>query len=139
MKVKTKDLHFLLRTLPPPALGHAIYSLNSHQRHSEDLGLGKESKKKKKAAVKAESSESSTSASLPPLGLHKTQPNRIPELFQSLLPLSHRHLSALIHDKLSHLIHDKSSEGPIETSGWRVGGGSGGRTRGWREDQAERE
>lgn len=61
-------------------------------------------------------STDSTSASLPPLGLHKTQRNRIPELFQSLLPLSHRHLRALIHDKLSHLIHDKSSEGPIETS-----------------------
>lgn len=70
----------------------------------------------------AESSDS-TSTSLPPLALHKTRRNRIPELFQSLLPLSHRHLSALIHDKLSHLIHDKSSEGPIETSRWRRGRG----------------
>lgn len=84
----------------------------------------------------AESTDS-TSASLPPLGLQKTQRNRIPELFQSLLPLSHRHLSALIHDKLSHLIHDKSSEGPIETSGWKGGGRGqedGGKTR-----QGERE
>lgn len=87
----------------------------------------------------AESGESSTSASLPPLGLHKTQPNRIPELFQSLLPLSHRHLSALIHDKLSHLIHDKSSEGPIETSGWRVRGGGGMEGRPGRERERERE
>lgn len=68
-------------------------------------------------------SSASTSTSLPPLALHKTRRNRIPELFQSLLPLSHRHLSALIHDKLSHLIHDKSSEGPIETTRWRRGRG----------------
>lgn len=88
------------------------------------------------AQGEAESSVS-TSTSLPPLGLHKTQPNRIPELFQSLLPLSHRHLSALIHDKLSHLIHDKSSEGPIETSGWKGGGSR--RENGEKTRQRERE
>lgn len=81
------------------------------------------------AQGEAESTDS-TSTSLPPLAPYETRRNRIPELFQSLLPLSHRHLSALIHDKLSHLIHDKSSEGPIETSRWRGGGQEGGeRTR----------
>lgn len=81
------------------------------------------------ARGEAESTDS-TSTSLPPLPPpHKTRRNRIPELFQSLLPLSHRHLSALIHDKLSHLIHDKSSEGPIETSRWRGGQEEGERTR----------
>lgn len=88
------------------------------------------------AHMEAESTDS-TSTSLPPLGPYKTQPNRIPELFQSLLPLSHRHLSALIHDKLSHLIHDKSSEGPIETSGWK--GRGRGREDGEKTRQRERE
>lgn len=70
--------------------------------------------------------ETANSTSTPStLAGHKTQCNRIPKLFQWLLPLSHRHLSALIHDKLSHLIHDKSSEGPIETRRWRAGGGGG--------------
>ena len=74
----------------------------------------------------------------PPLAGHKTQCNRIPKLFQWLLPLSHRHLSALIHDKLSHLIHDKSSERPIETRRWRQGGWEGGAEDGGLREEARR-
>lgn len=92
---------------------------------------------RKKSRNGTQAIESANSTSTPPSALasHKTQCNRIPKLFQWLLPLSHRHLSALIHDKLSHLIHDKSSEGPIETRRWRGGKGGGrwgGETRGWR-------
>lgn len=98
--------------------------------------------KSQENGTRATESANSTSAHLPTpaqppatlLGCHKTQCNRIPKLFQWLLPLSHGHLSALIHDKLSHLIHDKSSEGPIETRRWKGGGLEGKgrpRTRGW--------
>lgn len=79
-------------------------------------------RKKSRNGTQATESANSTSTSLSPLACHKAQCNRIPKLFQWLLPLSHRHLSALIHDKLSHLIHDKSSEGPIETRRWGGGG-----------------
>lgn len=88
-------------------------------------------KLKKKKGTQATESANSTSTSPFLLACHKTQCNRIPKLFQWLLPLSHRHLSALIHDKLSHLIHDKSSEGPIETRRWRGVEGGRASTRGW--------
>lgn len=80
--------------------------------------------REKKSRNGTQAIETANSTSTPPslLAGHKTQCNRIPKLFQWLLPLSHRHLSALIHDKLSHLIHDKSSEGPIETRRWSEGG-----------------
>lgn len=78
-------------------------------------------RKKSRNGTQTIESACSTTAPPSPLTGHKTQCNRIPKLFQWLLPLSHRHLSALIHDKLSHLIHDKSSEGPIETRRWRGG------------------
>lgn len=79
-------------------------------------------RKKSRNGTQTTESANSTSTSPSPLACHKAQCNRIPKLFQWLLPLSHRHLSALIHDKLSHLIHDKSSEGPIETRRWGGGG-----------------
>lgn len=99
-------------------------------------------RKKSRNGTQATESANSTSTSPSSLACHKTQCNRIPKLFQWLLPLSHRHLSALIHDKLSHLIHDKSSEGPIETRRWRGGERGRARTRGWSaggKDQPQRE
>lgn len=117
VKPKMGALRFPLRTLTSSALTCVVLG----QFTLATLRIPYVGGRSPKMAQGEAESTDSTSTSLPPLAPHKTRRNRIPELFQSLLPLSHRHLSALIHDKLSHLIHDKSSEGPIETSRWRGG------------------
>lgn len=120
VKAKMEELRFLLRTLTSSALTCVVLGQFTLTTLRIPYVGGELGGSPKMAQGEAESTDS-TSTSLPPLAPHKTRRNRIPELFQSLLPLSHRHLSALIHDKLSHLIHDKSSKGPIETSRLRGG------------------